>query len=141
VTVNFESFLGNGLIIPFERDGKNDFANASGRANIESALQLILGTKGSSGFTQGELPWRPEFGSVIHHLKLQPNNPGLREQAHHFVVEAVQRWDRRIEITNVDYNKNDSTNEFFIVVTYDIVEQNSTDNAVDLTDLTATLVF
>ncbi len=39
------AFLGVGLLRPFQRDRKNDFAKGSGAALISSRIGQILGTK------------------------------------------------------------------------------------------------
>jgi hypothetical protein len=52
-------FLGFGLLRPFRRDLKADFASDGGERVIRSAVGQILCTMAGSEFTQGELPWRP----------------------------------------------------------------------------------
>src|ERR1044072_5522330 len=64
-----DSFLGYGLITPFRRDLKNDFANAGGVELVKSCVSQILGTRAASDYVQGELPWRPRFGSLIYLAK------------------------------------------------------------------------
>ena len=54
-------FLGNGLLRPFRRDQKADFAAAGGEEVIKSAVGQVLGTMGSSDFTQGEVAWRTDY--------------------------------------------------------------------------------
>lgn len=64
-----QEFLGFGLLRPLRRDQKADFAAAGGGQFIRSAVGQILGTVGSSDFTQRELPWRTDFGSLLHVLR------------------------------------------------------------------------
>jgi uncharacterized protein len=91
-----QEFLGFGLLRPFRRDQKADFAAAGGGALIRSAVGQILGTVGSSDFTQGELPWRTEFGSLLHLLRHQKNDRVLQELARVYVVDALKRWEPRV---------------------------------------------
>ena len=57
-----QSMFGNGIIAPFRRDRKGDFANSNGPELVQSAVQQILGTKATSRFATGEVPWRGAFG-------------------------------------------------------------------------------
>lgn len=52
-------FLGRGLVHPFRRDKKQDFAFAEGEELVRSAVGQVLGTASASDFTDGELPWDP----------------------------------------------------------------------------------
>lgn len=96
-----QDFLGSGLLRPFRRDQRADFAEAGGGALIRSAVGQILGTVGSSDFTQGELPSRTEFGSLLHLLSHQKNDRVLQELARVYVVDALKRWEPRVVVTSV----------------------------------------
>lgn len=63
------SFLGTNLIRPFRRDQKKDFVSASGEALVRAAVGQILATRASSDVSQGEIPWRTNFGSLLHLLR------------------------------------------------------------------------
>jgi phage baseplate assembly protein W len=94
-----------GLLRPFRRDRKADFAAGSGEAFIRSAVGQILGTMAASEFTPGELPWRTEFGSGLHLLRHQKNDALLLELARIHVVDALKRWEPRIRITSVQITR------------------------------------
>jgi len=97
--------FGNGLTHPFRRDRKSDFANTFGPELVASAVSQIIGTMASSEASEGEVPWRPDFGSLIHLLKHQPNNEILQELGRTCVVQAVGRWESRVRITDVTVSK------------------------------------
>lgn len=59
-----ESAAGFGLIRPFQRDRKADFAAGSGEALVRSAVGQIPGTMASSDFTQGEVRGAPTILSA-----------------------------------------------------------------------------
>ncbi len=123
--LNQFSPLGNGIIRPFQRDQKGDFAHASDVALVKAALGQILGTAASSQYTQGELPWRPEFGSLLHHLKHRPNNQTLDELARTYVLEAVARWEPRVRINEVSIARSSAPggeNTFTIRVSFSFVD-------------------
>jgi hypothetical protein len=51
-----------GLLIPFRRDEKRDFANGTDDELQRSKARQEALTDGPSPTTQGELPWRTGFG-------------------------------------------------------------------------------
>lgn len=91
-----------GILIPFRRDQKNDFANGGGKAIIRSHLEQILGTRAGNGVMQGEYRWRSSFGSLLELIRHRTNSPMTRELARSYVVDAVGRWTKTIRVTDVD---------------------------------------
>lgn len=126
------AFLGFGLLRPFRRDQKADFAAAGGEALIRSAVGQILGTVGSSDFTQGELPWRTEFGSLLHLLRHQRNDRVLEELARVYVVDALKRWEPRVRVTSVQVTREqlDGENVLAIRLRYNMISTNTPGNNV-----------
>jgi phage baseplate assembly protein W len=93
--------LGRGIVHPFRRDGKGDWANLAGEAMVVTHVSQILGTRATSAHGVGELPWRPEFGSWLHLLKHAPITAATPALARLYCVEAIQRWEPRVRITDV----------------------------------------
>lgn len=91
-----------GVLRPFRRDRVNDFAAGEGAELIASELGQILGTECSSDFTEGELPWRPEFGSLVYLLRHKNNDEVTREMARAYVLESVGRWHPTARVTKVE---------------------------------------
>ena len=60
-----------GLLIPFRRDEKRDFANGTDDELQRSKARQEALTDGPSPTTQGELPWRTRFGSSFFARKHQ----------------------------------------------------------------------
>jgi len=127
-------FLGNGLLRPFGRDRRSDFTAAGGEQLIKSAVGQVLGTVGSSDFTQGEIPWRTEFGSLLHLLRHQKNDATLQELARVYVVDALKRWEPRVQVTSVAVTREqlDGENILAIRVRYNIISTNTPGNNVVL---------
>jgi hypothetical protein len=96
-----KSFLGFGLVRPFVRDQKGDFATAEGVALVRACVGQVLGTVGSSQTTQGELPWRPEFGSLLTLLRHRANDPVTAQLARVYVADALARWEPRVRVKSV----------------------------------------
>jgi phage baseplate assembly protein W len=125
-------FLGFGLLRPFRRDGRTDFLAAGGEQLIRSAVGQILGTIGASDFTQGEMPWRHEFGSLLHLLRHQRNDNVLQDLARVYVVDALKRWEPRIFVTAVRTTRenHDGDNVLAIRLRYDVISTNTPGNNV-----------
>ena len=135
-------FLGRGLLRPFRRDKKQDFAADAGEAVIRSAIGQILGTMARSDFTQGELPWNTAFGSLLHLLRHQKNDAVLQELARVHVVDALKRWEPRVRVTSVQVTRErqDGENVLSIRIRYDVISANVPGNNVILPGLEQTVV-
>jgi hypothetical protein len=136
-----KEFLGFGLTRPFQRDGATDFAAAGGEQLVRSAVGQILGTIGSSDFTQGELPWRTEFGSLLHVLRHQRNDTVLQELARVYVVDALKRWEPRVVVTLVQITRDhrDGENVLAIHLRYNVILTSTPGNNVILSGVEQTV--
>ena len=113
-----------GIIIPFQRDRKNDFANATGVELIVSNVRQILGTRATSAAGPGELPFNPNFGSLLYLLRHQKIDIVRKQQAIVYVVDALRKWEPRVVVTSVQVD--DSVPRTLTVVArFKIVDPNS----------------
>jgi uncharacterized protein len=141
--VMVDDFLGRGLSIPFRRDRARDWASASGEALVRSAVAQVLGTVGASDFTQGELPWRTEFGSLLHLLRHQKNDVALREMAKVYVQDALRRWEPRIMVTRLDAERLDDSqgSKLVLRLRYNVIQRNVPGNQVLLEGIEQTIAL
>lgn len=128
-------FLGKGLLRPFRRDEKSDFANAAGEELVRACVGQVLGTRCNSAHAVGELPWRPEFGSLLHSLRHSNNNDALHQVAQGFVIDALRRWEPRVNVTGFGINRrrsmpNGPEDILEVLVQYDIIDRNVRGNNV-----------
>lgn len=125
------AFLGAGLVCPFVRDQKNDFANDNGLNVIRSCVAQILGTKAAddTGTNQGELVWRPTFGSRLYLLQHR-KGPILAQMARVYVVDALAKWETRV--TNVRVTAAFFPSQYLLTVDllYDVIARNVPGNQV-----------
>ena len=137
-----QEFLGLGLLRPFRRDQKADFAAGGGEQLIRTAVGQILGTVGSSDFIQGELPWRTSFGSLLHLLRHQKNDHVLRELARVYIVDALKRWEPRVVVTAVQVarEQKDGENVLALRATYNVISTNTPGNNVLLSGVEQTVL-
>jgi len=132
------SFLGTGLLRPFRRDQKLDFASASGETLVRACVGQILGTMcaNDTGTVQGELPWRPEFGSLLYYLK-HHKGPLLQQLAQVYVARALARWEPRVVITASQVTLSETL--LTIRIRYNVIDRNVPGNQVVLRDIDQTI--
>jgi phage baseplate assembly protein W len=137
-----QDFLGFGPVRPFRRDLRADFAAAGGEQLVRSAVGQILGTVGSSEVSDGELPWRTEFGSALTRLRHQKNDHVLAELARVYVVDALKRWEPRVIVKTVSVTRQvqDGENILAIHLCYDVISANTPGNNVLLADVEQTVI-
>jgi len=88
--------IGHGILCPFQRDGKGDFANGSGVPLLSSDITQLLGIIGPSVTEPGEVPWRTELGTRLIGLKHRGIHQELtRSSAEHMTSGAIRRWEPR----------------------------------------------
>ncbi len=123
-----------GIIIPFQRDRKNDFANGTGVELITSHVRQILGTRATSASAPGELRFHPNFGSLLHLLRHQNIDIVREQQAIVYVVDALRKWEPRVVVTSVQVD--DSVPRTLTVVArFNIVDPHSSGRIVIAEDV------
>ena len=88
-------FIGAGWAFPVTTDATGGVALVTGDREIHQAIRIILGT------ARGERPMRPEFGCRIHDHVFGPASATTAGQIAFDVREALERWEPRIEVTEV----------------------------------------
>ena len=106
---------------------------------MRSAVGQVLGTRSSSDVTTGEIPWKTEFGSLLYNLRHYPNDEVLQGVASLYVAEAIQRWEPRVLVNNIVFERGTTTeggqNILIIRIGYDIIQRNVAGNQVILPDV------
>ncbi len=95
--------LGKGLGFPFQFERRSGGAQVSSatsteHAHIQESIIQILGT------SPGERFMRPEFGSRLKSLVFEANDEVLKGLIRHTIVEAIQRWEKRVIVTAVTFD-------------------------------------
>lgn len=107
--------LGRGLGFPFgfsKRTGGTE--ESSDLDRIRESILQILETR------PGERIMRPEFGSRVKNLVFEQNDAVLKALVRHYVVDAIQRWEKRVVATGVEFEGADS-NQLLVHIGYRIV--------------------
>ena len=89
-------FIGAGWSYPLGTDATGSVALVTREREIEQAITLILGT------ACGERPMRPEFGCRIHDHVFGPATSATAGQVAYDVREALEQWEPRIEVGEID---------------------------------------
>ena len=75
-------------------------ATVSDRAGVRQALLLLLLTR------PGERVLRPTYGCELHKLLFWPNDDTTAGLAIHYVRQAIERWEPRVDRVRVDAMRN-----------------------------------
>ncbi len=126
------SHLRSGLVLPFQRDEKNDFANAEGIDVIRSNVRCVLRVR------RGQLRWRPRFGCDFWKLKNRNIDETLLETARIYATEALTEWEPRVRVTRVSAIKVPRGTQ--ISVFYDIVQTDAPGRRAIATGLSESIV-
>jgi phage baseplate assembly protein W len=106
-------------------DRSGGIAQSENDEAIRQSILIILGT------APGERVMRPNFGCSIHDLVYAPNNMNTASLAAHFCVEALSKWEPRIE--EIEASAEASTvdaNRLDINIKYKVRATNSSRNLV-----------
>lgn len=90
--------LGWGLAFPLRVDHRGGLALAGGEEDIEQAIRLILST------SPGERSMRPGFGCTVHDLVFETIDAAMVGRVDAAVRAALDRWEPRIEVTEIDFD-------------------------------------
>ena len=97
------------LLTPFRRDRKRDFANGTGPELLASKVRQALLTEGATPYSEGELPWRTNFGAALALLRHQRNNAVLGELARVYVRDALRLWAPGARLLKVEVLRDEAT--------------------------------
>ena len=120
-----DQYIGRGL------STTNTFNNTSLSTNvitgidkIQDSIYNILSTK------VGERLFLPEFGSRLHTIVFEPNNAIFADLADFYIRDALGKWERRIEVTDVSVLVEQEGNIVPIEISYRITNSNIYDTYV-----------
>lgn len=107
-------------------------AMVDGDDSIRQAIMLLLST------VPGERLMRPAYGSHLHRLLFAINDQTTAGLAIHYVRQALEQWEPRVEIIDIDAAADpDLAERLNIVLTYRVRASLGTETVVYPLDLTA----
>lgn len=81
-------------------NGHGGVAMVEGSDAIRQSILLLLST------VPGERVMRPDYGCNLHWLLFSPNDDSTAGLAIHYVRQALERWEPRIDILKLDAERN-----------------------------------
>lgn len=88
-------------------------STVEGDESVRQALVLLLSTR------SGERLMRPDYGSHLDRLVFGPNDHTAAGLAIHYVRQAIERWEPRVEIVDLDAGADpDRHNQLNILLRY-----------------------
>ena len=121
-----KSFVGAGWAFPLETDASGSIALVTEDREIADAIWLVLAT------SRGERPMRPEFGSRLAEYVFAPANATTAGQLANEVRVALERWEPRIDVADVDIGFSETKDGMvaYIDVHYQVRGENDPRNLV-----------
>jgi phage baseplate assembly protein W len=104
--------LGRGLALPLSPNEEGRLVQAEGPEKVRQAIFIILDTE------QGERLMLPEFGCGLRQFLMQPNNATTRADIERAVSLALQRWEPRIRVSQVDVTAGDEPSLVLVEIQY-----------------------
>lgn len=95
--------------------------------HIKESILQILGTR------PGERFMNPEFGSNLKDLVFEQNDEVLKGLIRHYVIEAINRWEKRVIISDVSYAEDSGKidqNMLLIHISYRLIRSQEEGNLV-----------
>ncbi len=118
-------FLGRGWRFPVDVNRTGGIATSDGEELLRESIAIILGT------APGERLMRPHFGCEIHDLLFAPNNANTAGLAAHYCVEALSKWEPRIQDVEAEaVPSKEEPNKLLIHIRYKVRETGTTHNMV-----------
>lgn len=102
-----------GPALPFTRGAEGYWTPQELVRLLPSSIYAILTTPVETRL------WRPDFGSNLSHLVFEPNDQVLAAEVRFYTVEALRKWEPRIEIIAVSTVAYE--HEFKVQITYRIL--------------------
>ncbi len=96
MTMDNIDFIGRGWMFPVRVSKRGGLMLTSGAEEINASLRMILST------APGERVMRPDFGCRIWDLLFAPVDANTLGQMVQTVTEAVERWEPRIDLREVE---------------------------------------
>lgn len=117
-----QDFIGKGLTFPINV--------VNGRAPLESGFELIRSSiRVILAWAYGNRYFLGEFGSKLDELLEEPNDQILYNLINTFVIDAIEEWEKRIELRDVVI-ENSTQTKIEVRLYYKIINTQKEDNFV-----------
>lgn len=107
-----QKYLGTGLSFPLQNNVQGGLKLSAEAQKVKEAIWLILRTD------LGERLYRPDFGCRLSELAFAPLNNDTLLRIRIYVLEALQKWEPRIDIDEVRADPDTITGRVNILIDY-----------------------
>lgn len=114
----YDDFIGKGLSSGVFDNLSGGMKVASGLDEINDSIRLILSTPIGSRY------FLPEFGSRLYELVFEPNNYILEDLLKIYINDALNKWEKRIKVTNISVCIIQEGNEVPVTISYRVLNSN-----------------
>jgi phage baseplate assembly protein W len=115
---NNAEHLGRAVAFPLRLNDRNRLAMVQADAAVRQSIYLIIFT------VPGERVMRPNFGCRIHELIFDPANAQTAATAERYIREALEAWEPRITLEDVDVQpSSDELGELIVHLVYQLQDQ------------------
>ena len=119
-----EKYLGRGWTFPLKNNVQGGISLSSGERDVKEAIQIVLRTQ------LGERMYRPDFGSRLSELAFAPLNTRTLFQIRLYVQEALEMWEPRIDLEEVELDSDPVRGKVDIIINYRLKESYTSDSIV-----------
>ncbi|MEH2435505.1 MAG: GPW/gp25 family protein [Nostoc sp.] len=107
-----QKYLGTGLSFPLQSNVQGGIKLSSEAQKVKESIWLILRTD------LGERLYRPDFGCRLSELAFAPLNKDTLLRIRIYILEALQKWEPRIEIDEVRADPDTIAGRVNIIIDY-----------------------
>ncbi len=107
-----QNYLGMGLSFPLQTNVQGGLKLSAEAQKVKESIWLILRTD------LGERVYRPDFGCRLSELAFAPLNKDTLLRVRLYILEALQKWEPRIDIDEVRADPDAISGRVNIIINY-----------------------
>lgn len=112
-------YLGQGLKFPFEVDPYGRIALQNDIELVKQSLDILFREPLATEF------FREHYGSQVREVLFEPNDAIARGLLDYFIVDAIQKWENRIQLVDIKYDQPPQTPSLIMCTIFFIIRQSS----------------
>lgn len=116
-------YLGQGTKHPHSIDQFGKIELQSDSALIKQSLEILFAEPIGSEF------YREHYGSNIKQAMFEPNDSILSSLLDYYILDAIQKWERRIQVSDIKYQRDAGQTKFInVMIVYRIKQSSEIDS-------------
>lgn len=112
-------YLGQGLKFPFAVDVFGRIALQNDAELVKQSLEILFSEP------EGTELMREHYGSKIRDVLFEPNDAVARGLLDYYIVDAINKWERRIQLVDIRYDQPPQTPALINCIIFYIIKQSS----------------